>query len=43
VDGAGRRLLEARVNGNTPDGFRATFSRLAGPAKVAVGTVIDAA
>jgi hypothetical protein len=36
VDGAGRRLLEARVNGNTPDGGRTTFKRLPGPAKVAV-------
>lgn len=36
VDGTGRRLLEARVNGNTPDGFRAVFRRLPGPAKVAV-------
>lgn len=36
VDGVGRRLLEVRVNGNAPDGFRAAFNRLPGPAKVAV-------
>jgi hypothetical protein len=36
VDSAGRRLLEARVNGNTPDGFRAALCRLPAPAKVAV-------
>ena len=36
VDREGGRLLEARVNGNTPEGFRAIFGRLPGPAKVAV-------
>lgn len=35
-DGAGNRLLEARVNGNTPDGFKRVFSQLPGKSKVAM-------
>jgi len=35
-DGAGNRLLEARVNGNTPEGFKSVFSQLPGKSKVAM-------
>lgn len=36
LDGAGNRLLETRVIGNTPEGFRRVFSQLPGKAKVAM-------
>jgi len=35
-DSAGNRLLEARINGNTPDGFKKAFSQLPGKSKVAM-------
>src|SRR5690606_8222498 len=36
VDCDGRRLVEARVTGNTAEGFRTVFNRLPGGAKVAM-------
>ena len=35
-DAQGGRLLEARVEGNTPDGFKRVFSQVPGPCKVAM-------
>ncbi len=35
-DAGGKCLLEARVNGNTPEGFKSAFSQLPGKSKVAM-------